>query len=165
VFCACLCERAPSEVGGQAVEVFSVTVTAVPWKMGAPSELAACCLMASVAVWKLVVGLCVVSLELVAPSILVGFLGLEALVAGAASVQGQRDAATLQFLEWHFGCCLQILGKAVGQHSVGDRSGPGCHQQIVADSRRWLFLGKEWNVGKTKGCRHRVHGKCWVLGI
>jgi hypothetical protein len=74
-------------VGGQAVEVFSVTGTAVPWKMGAPSELAAgCCLTASAAFWKLVVGLCMVSLELVAPSILVGFLGLEALVAGAASV-------------------------------------------------------------------------------
>jgi hypothetical protein len=64
--------------------------------------------MASVAAWKLVVGLCVVALELVAPSIPVGSLGLEALVAGAASVQGQSDAATLQFLEWHFGCCLRI---------------------------------------------------------
>jgi hypothetical protein len=86
VFCACLCERAPSEVVGQAVDDFSVTGTAGPWKIGAPSELAAGCSMASVVVWKFVVGLCVVSLELVAPSILVGFLGLEALVAGAASV-------------------------------------------------------------------------------
>jgi hypothetical protein len=110
VFCACLCERAPSEVGGQAVEVFSETVTAVPWKKGAPSEPAAgCWLMVSVAAWKLVVGLCVVALEeLVAPSIPVGSLGLEALVAGAVSVQGQSGTATLQFLEWHFGCCFRI---------------------------------------------------------
>ena len=116
MFCACLCERAPSEVGEQAGEVF--LETAVPWKMGAPSELAAGGWM--VAACEFVAGFCVVALERLALSIPVGSLGLELLADGGLSGQGQRDAVTWQFLEWHFGCCLRIGGKVVGLCSFGE---------------------------------------------
>jgi hypothetical protein len=118
--------------------------------------------MAAVAACEFVAGFCLVALERLALSIPVGSLGLELLADGGLSGQGQRDAVTWQFPEWHFGCCLRIGGKVVGLCSFGeDQSGRGCRQQIVLDSLRWSFLEKEWNVERTKGCLHLVHGKHW----